>query len=477
MTEIFRLGHIGDGVGHADDGVGQVSDGSGDAGHSPDPVLTVPPGTFVIAVGASGSGKSTFLFRFPREAVVSSDEVRHAIHGDASNHGNEPRVWATVYDRVHARLGAGLTAVLDSTAARGNARRAATEAARLHGAPTLLVVFDTPLEVCLRRNQARRDPLRSEPVPEEVVRLQHGQVTQLLKNLAASGADSAVVLTSELAKRVRVDAPMEAVERRAPAVPALAARPVHSSGEQAARFTIVGDVHGCLDELQSLLAQPALGDDRLIVFVGDLTDRGPDSLGVLRTVMDLCATGRALCVRGNHDDKLARLLDYVFAKGLAWDRTPLTLDHGVETTVGELRRFERQDPSEARAFADRALPFLKALPYHLVLDAGRLVVSHAGIPAHLIGTEGRHLRRYALFGDPTGEVDAAGLPIRRDLAETYRGSALNVHGHIPISPPATLRNNVANVDTSAVFGGALTALLYPECTFVSVAAARVYYAR
>ena len=433
-----------------------------------EPILTIPPGALVIAVGASGSGKSTFLRRFPPEAVISSDAVRHEIHGDASNQSHEPRVWSRIYDRVHARLGHGLTTVLDSTAAAGPARKSAIEAAHLHGAPAILVVFDTPLDVCLRRNRARRDPLRSEPVPEEAVRRQHGQVAQLLKNLPASGADRVVVLTPELADRVRVVASMEPVERRAPVIEPRA------SGV-AERLAIVGDVHGCHDELRALLERPELSD-RQIVFVGDLTDRGPDSLGVLRTVMDLCEGGRARCVRGNHDDKLARLLDYVYNKGLSWTGTPLKLEHGVETTIAEFRRLEREDPPAARALARRTLPFLRSLPYHLVLDGGRLVVSHGGIPAHLIGKEGPHLRRYALFGDPTGALDSRGFPIRRDLAETYRGRALNVHGHIPIPPPATIRNNVCNLDTSAVFGGALSALLYPERAFVSAPAQRAYYA-
>jgi protein phosphatase len=212
------------------------------------------------------------------------------------------------------------------------------------------------------------------------------------------------------------------------------------------------------------------------VLVGDLTDRGPDSLGVLRATIDLTESGRGLCVRGNHDDKLGRLLDYVYNRGLTWTTTPLSLGYGIETTVAEFQRLEQDDAAEARALAARAIRYLRSLPYHLVLDGGHLVVSHAGIPAHLIGKEGPHLRRYALFGDPTGTVDSRDFPVRRDLAETYRGAALNVHGHIPIPPPATIRNNVCNVDTAAAFGGALTALLYPERTFVSIPAARAYYA-
>jgi predicted kinase len=178
--------------------------------------LDIAPGTLVVTVGASGSGKSTFLRRVPREAVVSSDAVRHELHGDASSHGNEPRVWRTVYERVHERLGRGLTTVLDSTAASGKARKRAREAARLHGAPLLFLVFDTPLGVSLARNRARQDGLRSVAVPAPAIYKQHAQVQQFLQNPQLDAGQQLVVLSPEEADHLEVRMPLEPAPSRDP---------------------------------------------------------------------------------------------------------------------------------------------------------------------------------------------------------------------------------------------------------------------
>ena len=71
--------------------------------------------------------------------------------------------------------------------------------------------------------------------------------------------------------------------------------------------------------------------------------------------------------------------------------------------------------------------------------------------------------------------DAAGLPVRRNWAAEYRGKALVVHGHTPVSEPVWL-NNTVNIDTGCVYGGHLTALRYPEREIVSIAARMIYYA-
>ena len=80
-------------------------------------------------------------------------------------------------------------------------------------------------------------------------------------------------------------------------------------------YDLIGDVHGCRSELETLLS--TLGwdglrhpDGRTAVFVGDLVDRGPDSPGVLRLVMDMARRGHAMTVLGNHDNKLLRNVFY-----------------------------------------------------------------------------------------------------------------------------------------------------------------------
>lgn len=91
------------------------------------------------------------------------------------------------------------------------------------------------------------------------------------------------------------------------------------------KIAVIGDVHGCLEELRVVLNK-ANFEDRFPVFLGDLTDRGPDSVGVMRTVMDMSDRNECAVIFGNHDDKLMRL-----CMG-----NDINLTGGIETTYKEL---------------------------------------------------------------------------------------------------------------------------------------------
>lgn len=239
-------------------------------------------------------------------------------------------------------------------------------------------------------------------------------------------------------------------------------RSPHDRRELTGPFDIIGDLHGCAAELEELLERLGYTADghpeqRYLVFLGDLTDRGPESLRCYRIVADRIAANQALCVKGNHDAKLLRYLE-----GKA-----VTVSHGMETTVGEL---ETRD-SEYRA---RFAAFLRSLPSHYLLDEGRLVVAHAGIQESHQGRCSPRVQSFCLYGDTTGELDSHGLPVRRDWARHYRGQALVVYGHTPVREPRWIQRTV-NIDTGCVFGGRLTALRYPELTCLSVASRRCYW--
>ena len=232
-------------------------------------------------------------------------------------------------------------------------------------------------------------------------------------------------------------------------------------------FDLIGDVHGCLPELLELLTElgytvsdalevtPPAG--RTLVFLGDLTDRGPDSPSVLRLVMGMLAAGTALCVQGNHDAKLLRALQGHAVK----------VTHGLEVTLAQLSH-------ETPEFADAVRDFLAALPHHLLLDDGHLVAAHAGLPTYLQGRDSGRVWSFALYGDVERQGhDANGLPVRRDWAAGYHGPALVAYGHTPVQQ-ARWKNRTVNLDTGCVFGGQLSALRYPELTTVSVPARAVY---
>lgn len=248
-------------------------------------------------------------------------------------------------------------------------------------------------------------------------------------------------------------------------------------------YDFIGDVHGCYEELHALLTklgymyQPhfmdggqtyvyhAIGADagsRKAVFVGDLNDRGPDSVSVLREVMGMHKTGNALAVTGNHDDKLRRYL-----RG-----NKVQPKHGLRETLDQLEQ-------ESQEFRDELRDWLETLPYRLVLDEGKVLVAHAGLPEWMhMAIENGRIRSHALYGDVDGSTDGAGLPIRKDWTKDYRGNRIVVHGHVPMmTGEPDIRNNVYNIDTACCFGAKLTALRYPEMEVVSVPALKVYHAR
>jgi len=232
-------------------------------------------------------------------------------------------------------------------------------------------------------------------------------------------------------------------------------------------------VHGCADELELLLGRLGYvvtwaggGDSRVCevkalhqrraIFLGDLVDRGPRSPDVLRIVMAMVASGLALAIPGNHDVKFERWLN----------GRKVTLTHGLEATVEQMT-------VEPTAFKAQAMAFLDKLVSHLWLDAGKLVVAHAGIRDDMIGRSSGAVREFCLYGETTGETDEFGLPVRHNWAADYRGAITVVYGHTPVLEADWLNNTIC-IDTGCCFGGKLTALRWPERELVSVPAASTY---
>jgi protein phosphatase len=201
-------------------------------------------------------------------------------------------------------------------------------------------------------------------------------------------------------------------------------------------------------------------EGRRAVFVGDLVDRGPDSPGVLRLVMDMVAAGAALCVQGNHEARLLKKLNGRDVK----------ITHGLAQT---LEQIDALSDNERAAFLAEARGFIDGLRSHFWLDDGRLVVAHAGLKEEMHGRGSGAVRSFALYGETTGETDEFGLPVRFDWAAQYRGRAAVVYGHVP-TPEAEWVNRTICIDTGCVFGGKLTALRYPELELIEVPAARVH---
>lgn len=415
--------------------------------------FTLPELCLVVLIGPSGAGKSTFAAKhFKRTEVLSSDFFRGLVSDDENDQTVTKEAFETLHYVAAKRLTAGKLTVVDATNVQPEARKPLVALARAHDVLPVAVVFNLPEQLCYERNRDRAE----RDFGQHVVRQQSQQMRRSLRGLQREGFRYIHVMTSP-------DEVESASFERQPLW--------NNRREEHGPFDIIGDVHGCFDELAKLLQALGYmldtGDDgsfmvqnppgRKAIFLGDLVDRGPKTPDVLRLVMSMVESGAALCVPGNHDTKLLRKL-----RG-----RDVQITHGLAESLEQL---ERETPE----FRERVAAFIDALVSHYVLDDGRLVVAHAGMKAAFQGRSSARVRDFALFGETTGETDEFGLPVRYNWASEYRGKAAVVYGHTPVAEPEWL-NGTINVDTGCVFGGKLTALRYPEKELVSVPAAQMYY--
>jgi protein phosphatase len=435
--------------------------------------LTIPELSIVVLIGVSGSGKSTFARKhFKPTEILSSDTCRGLVSDDENCQAATTDAFEVLHFIARKRLAAGRLTVVDATNVQPESRKPLVEIAReLHCLP-VAIVLDLPERVAHDRNKIRSD----RDFGPHVIRQQSQQLHRSLRGLEREGFRHVHVLKS-------LDEIESAVIERQPLWNNLK----HEHGP----FDIIGDVHGCYDELVELLealgyefelpasATPSLNSaealalahthppeggtpslrhpqGRKLVFLGDLVDRGPKIPQVLRLVMNAVASGAALCVPGNHDMKLLRKL-----RG-----RDVQITHGLAESLAQLA-------GEPEDFRKRVAEFIDDLVSHYVLDDGRLVVAHAGMKEAMQGRGSGAVREFALFGETTGEMDEFGLPVRLDWASEYRGAATVVYGHTPVPEPEWL-NRTINIDTGCVFGGKLTALRFPEKELVPVPARQTY---
>lgn len=414
--------------------------------------ITIPELSLVVLIGPSGCGKSSFArAHFKPTEVLSSDFCRGLVSDDENAQAATNDAFDVLHYIARKRLAAGRLTVVDATNVQPESRKPLVELAREFHVLPVAIVLNMPEKLCHERNQSRPDRQFS----PHVVRNQSQQLRRSIRGLEREGFRHVFVLSS----------PEEV------SVVEITRQPLWNNlKHEHGPFDIIGDIHGCYEELTNLLAQLGYDiqdgpggpktirpDGRRAVFVGDLVDRGPRIPEVLRLVMRMVDEGTAFCVPGNHDMKLMRKL-----KG-----RDVQLTHGLADSIAQLDR----EPPE---FKKQVVTFLDDLVSHYVFDDGKLVVAHAGMKEEMQGRGSGKVRDFALYGETTGETDEYGLPVRYNWAAEYRGKAMVVYGHTPVAEPEWL-NRTINIDTGCVFGGKLTALRYPERELISVPALKTYY--
>ena len=412
--------------------------------------IEIPEFALVAMIGASSSGKSTFAKKhFLPTEILSSDFFRGMVSDDENNQKVSKEAFDLLFYAANKRLSLMKTTVIDATNVQLAARKQIIDLAREQNVHSVAIVLNLPEKELQARNAARPD----RGYPEHVIRKHASDLRRSIKNLKREGFRFVYILNS-----------VQEIDE----AEIIRTRMWNNRKDEHGPFDVIGDVHGCYDELVMLLKKlgyaedPEAGmlhpDGRKPVFLGDLCDRGPKNAEVLRLVMKMVRSGNALAVPGNHDVRLVR---YLLGKNVQ-------LTHGLDRTVEELSR-------EDEAFRRDVKDFLDSLVSHYVLDDGKLVVSHAGLKEEYIGRGSMQVRDFCIYGEATGEIDEYGLPVRLNWAADYRGAAAVVYGHIPQLEVQAM-NGTFCIDTGCVFGGRLTAYRYPEGEFVDVDALRQYYA-
>ena len=319
----------------------------------------MPELSLVVLIGPSGSGKSTFAGQhFKPTEVLSSDFYRGMVSDDENNQAATNDAFEVLHFIVRKRLAAGKLTVIDATNVQSESRKPLAALAREFHVLPVAIVFDLPDKLCHERNRDR--PNRD--FGPHVVRSQVQQMRRSLRGLEREGFRHVFVLSSP-----------EEIE-----TVSIVRQPLWNNlKNEHGPFDIIGDVHGCFDELNALLLklgctfednQVTPPDDRKIIFVGDLVDRGPKIPQVLRLVMKMVEQRTAFCVPGNHDIKLMRKL-----KG-----RDVQITHGLAETLAQLE-------GEPREFKEEVAKFIDDLVSHYVLDDGKLVVAHAGMKEEMQG--------------------------------------------------------------------------------------------
>jgi protein phosphatase len=420
--------------------------------------IKVPELSLVLLIGASGSGKSTFARKhFSKHEVVSSDECRGILSNDENNLAATNDAFELLHYIIGKRLKNGYLTVVDATNVQQKARKELVQLSREYHTLPVAIVLDMPQRVCEDRNKERPD----RDFGNHVIRQQKQQLKRSIKGLKREGFRQIYVLKSP----EQVDSVTGIVREKL----------YNDKKDITGPFDIVGDIHGCYDETVELFEKLGysvnkVSDDaknfgievthpenRQVIFLGDLVDRGPNSPEVLKLVMSMVRSGIAWCVPGNHDLKLQKKLN---GKNVA-------IKHGLAETLEQLEN----EPPE---FINKVKEFLYSLISHYVFDDGKLVVAHAGLKEEMQGRGSAAVRAFSLYGETTGEIDEFGFPVRYNWASEYRGKAKVVYGHTPVRE-AEWFNKTIDIDTGCVFGGKLTALRYPEEQLVSVPAKKVYY--
>jgi len=437
--------------------------------------IQLPYAGIVLLIGPSNSGKSTLLKSMVLKEVIlsseviSSDDYRVLVSdNDFIDWSNRPRdEAASLMDEyssiskeafmmmdlvIEARCRLNKLTFVDATHLHSEDRKRYIGLARKNNVPIVAIVLDLPENELLLR-----DEQRDQPRGKKRIKQQYQSFKREKSFIKKEGYLSVYTIkgTDNLEFIRRINSLEKDIQHG---------------------IDIIGDIHGCYDEMITLLEKLGYEKDedglylhpkgRKFVSIGDVMSRGPDSLKTMLFFYDHFQRDLAYMIDSNHGWKIARWLD----------GRDVSMNHGDEKVIDEFLTFETENGVEKTLQTKHEIKeFLLQAPSHYVFTKNgvpTLICAHAGIRDDMIGKESEAVSDFCRFGDTDGNDDK-GKPVRKDWTINHKKSSLIVWGHDPKPRPLVI-NNTINIDQGVVFGGALTAFRYPEEEFVSVQAKQDY---
>jgi protein phosphatase len=199
--------------------------------------IAIPELALVVLIGVSGAGKSTFARRcFLPTEVLSSDTCRGLVSDDENSQAATADAFEVLRFIAAKRLAAGRLTVIDATNVQPDARKPLVALARQYHCIPVALVLDPPEALCHERNRTRPD----RTFGPQVIRNQHNQLKRSLRHLEREGFRHVHLFTDP--------ASLDAVQ--------IVRQPLWCNRQQErGPFDLIGDIHGCYDELIELLTQ------------------------------------------------------------------------------------------------------------------------------------------------------------------------------------------------------------------------------
>lgn len=421
--------------------------------------ISIPAGSLVVLSGLPGAGK-TRLRRLatglPEGAWVSMDDLRKQVLGmlptlregrpllEVRQDANEA-VYLLAKTIVSTRMQHGLTTVVDATNPTDSDRKAWVDLANANGAEHLVLILDTSIEQCLLNMRQREDWVPEASMREILAPAAPTPTAQQVEQAAAKGktvtltAPQGFTKTSQFNHQLVTSDTQLRVEPRQ--VPTLA-------------LDVVGDVHGLLADMLALLEQAGWSvvegvlrhadPARKVLFLGDLVDRGPDSIEVLELVMRSVRAGTALCILGNHEHKLVKFVDQACDEGVErWGSFA-----NAETGMKLMKL-----PAARR---DALVEFMRHLPAYYTCEQYKVAFVHGDV------------HRFDPYLSLKGDIvyGQSGYRMRVDSDALYQQAfeaGLNEYfvfrGHIPQTSP---QRNIVSLELHAFQKGELRLLRFDQ---------------